>query len=369
MGFLFVFNVGEISTYRRLVDYQAKHIDKKCVVGSAIFKLRGPYKRELIDKRNPKIIALGSSRVLQFREEFFEESFVNAGIAMNSIAEGISFSSEIFPKNKPELMIIGIDMWWFNKAYQNPDIEYEPYNERTLIPTFPELLLPYKWLLGGLLSPLQFIKGVFGVFDTCGMGVPGRLYKTGYGPDGSYYYTNSVTEVTSDSEVQPFQDTLNRIKIGNDRFQYGEKSDAVHVRRFLEFLIRVKKNSKKVVLFFPPFSGLVNDHMSSMSDEYQYIIHLKQELKRNQVSFYDYSDVGSIGANDCEFVNGFHAGDVVYARIIKAIYESDPDIRRFINIEYIEEATSSSSGLAFIPDKKITSRSETDFLNLGCKKT
>ena len=68
-------------------------------------------------------------------------------------------------------------------------------------------------------------------------------------------------------------------------------------------------------------------------------------------------------------MNGFHAGDVVYARIIKAIYESDPDIRRFINIEYIEEATSSSSGLAFIPDKKITSRSETDFLNLGCKKT
>ena len=69
---------------------------------------------------NPEIVSLGSSRVMQFRDSHFSGSFVNAGGAMNSIAEGRDFLEYIVDNDNLKLLIIGVDFWWFNDKFIDP---------------------------------------------------------------------------------------------------------------------------------------------------------------------------------------------------------------------------------------------------------
>ena len=79
------------------------------------------YKKELVKNIKPKIISLGSSRVMQFREESFNTKFITAGGAMNHLNEGYLFLQEITKYHKPEIIILGLDFWWFNENYYQPN--------------------------------------------------------------------------------------------------------------------------------------------------------------------------------------------------------------------------------------------------------
>ena len=80
------------------------------------------YKLELIKNIKPKIIALGSSRVMQFREESFNTSFITTGGAMNYLNEGYLFLQEMKKIHKPEIIILGLDFWWFNEKFYQPKV-------------------------------------------------------------------------------------------------------------------------------------------------------------------------------------------------------------------------------------------------------
>ena len=63
---------------------------------------------ELIKQVKPEIIALGSSRVMQFREDSFNKKFVNAGGAMNSLSE-FNFFEKMYEFHNPKYIILGLD--------------------------------------------------------------------------------------------------------------------------------------------------------------------------------------------------------------------------------------------------------------------
>ncbi|MFM2112326.1 MAG: hypothetical protein RLZZ271_986 [Pseudomonadota bacterium] len=75
------------------------------------------YKLNLAKKRSSEIVALGSSRAMQVREQFFNGSFTNMGGAIGSaaglqlLANQIGLQKAIHPKTA----ILFIDPWWFNK--------------------------------------------------------------------------------------------------------------------------------------------------------------------------------------------------------------------------------------------------------------
>ena len=53
------------------------------------------YKMSLIEANNPKVIAIGSSRSMQFREIFFKDKFINSGYVVSSLSELESFMNNI----------------------------------------------------------------------------------------------------------------------------------------------------------------------------------------------------------------------------------------------------------------------------------
>ena len=58
---------------------------------------------------------------MQFREESFNENFITTGGAMNHLNEGYLFLEEMTKVHKPEIIILGLDFWWFNENYYQPN--------------------------------------------------------------------------------------------------------------------------------------------------------------------------------------------------------------------------------------------------------
>ena len=76
--------IFEHNSFESIVKRQLNH---NSIYGTALNENVFAYKLELVKQTKPKIVALGSSRVLQLREEFFRDSFVSAGNAMNTLKE------------------------------------------------------------------------------------------------------------------------------------------------------------------------------------------------------------------------------------------------------------------------------------------
>ena len=96
--------------------------------GGGIFQRAGEqsfalYKYKGFTLNRPRVLALGSSRVMQFRGEMFGEGpyrsrveFYNAGGMIQSLDDLSAFVVLVDKSDGLEVVILGIDMWWLNAA-------------------------------------------------------------------------------------------------------------------------------------------------------------------------------------------------------------------------------------------------------------
>ena len=92
-------------------------------------------KHAVLQNRQPEVIALGTSRVLQFREFCFSkpESFYNCGRSVGKVQDLEAFLSS-YPGEKPKVIILGLDQDMFSvddedmlkdpRAYQFKETSY-----------------------------------------------------------------------------------------------------------------------------------------------------------------------------------------------------------------------------------------------------
>ena len=115
---LFLFSTGEFQSIALVADKQLSG-KSNSIYGVAFRNNTIEYKMQMLSEVNPKIITLGSSRVLQFSKEMFNKDFYNLGNTMSSINEGFEISDHIINQN-PEIVFFGIDFWWFNENWLIP---------------------------------------------------------------------------------------------------------------------------------------------------------------------------------------------------------------------------------------------------------
>ena len=370
---LFIMNSGEMLSSKEIVDIQLKKKNELCIVGTGFRDNSNAYYKALFTKVKPKIVSIGSSRIMQFRSAFFDKSFINLGV-MGNLEEGMYFIDNVIQQSPPDIVIIGLDVWWFNENYISPneDVTIDPscydINHRNLIYSAKEIQNVYQWVRGKRITLNEFFNVMIGRdSNSCGIGVRGIFDRSGYGPDGSQYYTSTVTGQKY-AQDRFFNNSKTRIEEGRDRFQYGKIAHNKHINRLMDILSTLHNKDIETIIFFPPFAEAVNNAMDMMGEKYQYIDDLKAKLKELGIYYYDFTNARLLGSDDCEFVDGFHGGDLTYAKILKYIYDKDPSIREYINISYLERVISNYKGIAFIPDARVTSLPEIDFLKLGCNK-
>ena len=94
-------------------------------------------------------------------------------------------------------------------------------------------------------------------------------------------------------------------------------------------------------------------------------------IKALKFAVYDFTGAESLGANDCEFVDGFHGGEIVYQRILAEIARRKPHgaIAPIVSRVGLNNSVQQSSGHTLSAESAATYvLDETDFLAIGCAK-
>lgn len=331
------------------------------------------YKLQLYRAVKPEIIAIGSSRVMQFRGAWFREKFLNMGGVAGNLAVLRSTLDALMACKRPKAAIIGLDFWWFMP-------QWEAHPEQLVAPTsgsynysFASLKKPWEWLLAGKITLAEFFRPLAGIlgagFAKNRYGIMAQQTNDGFGPDGSWYYTGEIVGAKPALDAG-FRDTLLNVQKGIRAFYHakaGQDSPSEkHLDVFAEIWCRLRSRGIQTYVFIPPLAGAVLAVMGR--EDYPHLYKLRDALLERGIDVMDFSDPRTLNAGDCEFVDGFHGGDIVYARILRAMADRWPALLAFVNMEKIDAAIRDWRGLAMMPDDRVTDMQEIDFLGLNCHK-
>lgn len=345
------------------------------IFGSGVSQDFVDYKLQLYKSVKPEIAAVGSSRVMQFRGSYFRKNYLNIGGVAGNLAVLRSTLEAMLKIHKPEAIILGLDFWWFL-----PQWEAKPFNE--VPPTsgsynysFDSLKKPWTWLLEGKITIKEFFNPILSIF---GNGIKEHRYgimaqqtNDGFGPDGSWYYTADITGQKHPYDYK-FADTLDQVTNGIKAFYWANDKQTgpseEHLDAFAEIYCRLKARGIKTFVFITPLSQKILTAMKEKEMYYPHLFKLKEALINRGIDVLDFTDPKSFASSDCEFIDGFHGGEIAYARILRAMSDRWPTLLSYVHMEKLNTSISDWQGHALVPNQQLTQLPEIDFMNFGCQK-
>ena len=344
LGMLLSLN-GELDSIEKIIDSQI--LDKNILYGPAYTVPCPTYKLKSVIKKGPEIIALGSSRVMQFRDKFFTlspEKFYNAGRGANKIKDFKDFLEKI-PKDKmPKVVIMGLDPNFFNPNWDSAEEEDSALthiNQRKKNPIFLVNSTSFirDTVRGKTLNKSNYIGLDDGLKKYSPIGYNAKNNGNGFRSDGSYCYGKYFSNPENGDDWK-FKDTFKRIKEGNRRFEYSEKISSEAIEELEEFLEFCEIKGIYVIGFLSPYAKVIYDKMISM-DEYKYLKTLFEDLdsvfKKYKYPVYDFIDIASFGSNDSEVIDGFHGSEVAYLRLFILMAEQEEVLQKYTNPQKLKE--------------------------------
>ena len=353
----------------------ARKTGRLVLFGSGVSQDFVDYKLRLYAAIQPAIAAVGSSRVMQFRGAWFRKPFCNMGGVAGNLAVLRSTVDAMLRIHKPEAVILGLDFWWFL-----PQWEAEPFKE--VPPTggfynygFASLKKPWQWLLEGKISPRELAAPLLGLlgagFREDRFGIMAQQTDDGFGPDGSWYATAEATGRKRPLDFQ-FRDTLAQVAQGSKAFyrarpgQTGPSEE--HLDAFAEIWCRLKSRGVQTFVFIAPLSGRVLEAMRKNPEAWPHLFRLREALASRGIDALDCTDPAAFASGDCEFIDGFHGGEVSYARILRRMADRWPALLAYVDMERLDAVIGGWAGHVLVPDSRLTPLPETDFMRLGCPK-
>ena len=325
----FFYETGEIRSF----DTYLRPLKHDQLIGIAYSGISREYKFHMVDTHKPEIIALGTSRSLEIESNIFNPaySFYNAGVATQNIRDLYTFVHKL--SYNPKLIVIDLNHFWFNSSRKpGPEATYD-IPKLDVVNIFQSCFKFYGDVFIGKIVPQK-------LFANDNIGIAGRFKEDGFTRTGTYNY-GFYKHFPSKNKDYNFTETLRRIKLHKGRFEACNQMDKRVIVYINNFVDECKRRKIKVLAFMPPFAPLIYDRMIK-DGNYQYIGQIYKNIKEifdNENQFiYDYTDVRKlVGANDEDFIDGFHAGVIVDNLIFKDISSRNPDVKKyFVNSEKID---------------------------------
>lgn len=301
--------------------------------------------KEATSKKKVDILALGSSRILQFRESMFDSSFYNAGYTISNIPDFIPFLKSM-PENKyPEVLLINLDQWLFNKntvpskgntSFSASDVSF---NHMASFQTFKNVwadIFKGKYSYTGLLNKYNntTIKKV---------GLNATLNDKGFRNDGSMYYGNQISKlINKDSTVDDynFKDTYARIHKGIRGFEYGNQINEAAIQELTKFLRFCSYHNIYVIAILPPFADRVNEYFET-NGHHTYIRKIYPEVspvfKKFGFELWDMSHLSTYNSGDHETIDGFHGGEVAYLKMLCYLLEHQSILNKYTSTDKLKQ--------------------------------
>ncbi|MHA1538366.1 MAG: hypothetical protein ACTSUD_12485 [Alphaproteobacteria bacterium] len=368
----FLWRAGELAGEARVaVDQQARGT----LYGTGLHGNDREHRLALIAARQPEVVVLGSSRMEQFRQDYFTAPFVCACTLMGAIEHGAPFVEAMFKVAKPKLVILGLDYWWFGDSPDDGGGRWRPSVNASNL-SAAKLLRPFAWLRRGSLGIGDYLGVLTGRGDIARLtthpklGVQAVVRGRGVRKDGSALHADALFGPARQHKGQDFDKVRAQIAEGDTYYPHNVR---LAPRRFaeLERLVRrIEGHGAKVVVILPPLAGRVADMMKA-EGKFAYVSAIRARLRRTDGEIHDFHDPRPLGAADCEFLDDRHGGDVVVMRMLERILRDNPGsaLTGVVGRAKITAAIARFKGHALAPFRPaLYRRAETDFLGLGCRK-
>jgi hypothetical protein len=302
-----------------------------------------PYKRLLVDAKKPTVVALGTSRVMQIRKEFFKDSeaFVNAGGAAKTLGDIDLFIRELPPDDNVKVLILSLDQNMFYK-------DTFSHEDRG------ELILPVKLMKLGSMSRkiyLDYATHKFSLTELIdkhdnskNIGLIALTQGDGFRSDGSYRYNQASLNLNRNDSVSiEIQQKIDGVKKNSREASVYQKQQLdANLKLLSDILDLCEQKNITVLGFMPPFpepvyqamldtSGLDNEMVTIMPKEVANVF-----IEHNSF-FYDLSSPTVFGGKKTEFVDVVHGTDLMYLKIMVYISEHTDILDEYVDSEFLKE--------------------------------
>lgn len=294
------------------------------LVGLAYSDTTASIKLKAVQTATPKVVALGTSRVMPFRSDFFQGSFFNAGGGARVLEDFQKFMDRLAPGEEPRLLIVGLDQKFFNPNWDVPKIDIFRETER---PTPPFWRLFHAWdkvYLDWLIRKFQvsdLTRSHPDGVERVGLAAIVRNY--GYRNDGSHQW----------DWAEAHEDDLQHIAQNTDVYVRG---NALSKKAFAEldsFLSQCQRRGIYVAGFLPPFSPAVYHALEKENADYAFVFEsadrLRPLFKRYGFAFEDFTDPARFHLEDKGFVDGQHASERAQQHLWSTWIERESRLRKF----------------------------------------
>ena len=293
------------------------------------------YKHLVASAKAADLLVLGTSRSMQFHSEFFTtDSFYNAGGGAGYINEFQFFLENLPEASLPDTLVMVMDQYLFCQAWtgtggmpQYFDYAYYDFD-------------PAKALFSAMRDWAQGKYSLRDVFNTppdvYGMAAAGR--GSGYNADGSYDYGRLLDHPEEGTDVG-FHDTFDRILRGINRFEYADYVYPVSTEKVEQLLAWCHDRQIQVVLIIPPYAPSVWERMDG-TGKYGYFDWIPYILNELGAPYgYEVYDFGYMpDTADEEYIDGYHGGDRVYARLTLELARQSETLAGLIDTDYLTAA-------------------------------
>lgn len=325
-----------------------RQLHENALYGSALTNDTGFLKYGIISRTQPEIIALGTSRSMQFRAPFFKDAtFYTTG----GLGRSVDAMEEIFDRISsdyvPKIVILAVDWFWFNpnhSAAKVPSIFEEDHplsNRAYLYGSLYRELLKNENVRAQLVHPEIVARDLVGNRPTIGLMAGGK--NTGFRPDGSFQYGGEILHPQTTEER--FDQAHQEIQNGTAGFERCDHVDEKRILRLAELITKMRERGAHVIVLLPPFPNEIYQALMESKGHRDFILQFEGSVRdlcaEQNVPFYDFSNMAWLGASDEEAYDGYHASERAYGRIVLQ-FESDPVIAPYINKAFIERCMEQS---------------------------
>lgn len=330
--YLMAASTGEFAPI--MANIQRQRNDTRILLGLGYLEQTPYYKLVNANYFQPKLMALGTSRVMQFECEFFKDGvFYNCGGGVyGNYDEYLNFLRNL--TFKPEIIVLGLDSWVFNDAWNKHCEEFAQFRE------IQESHGNFGFALFSIIKDWFSKKWAIAELNAYpkNIGFNGRVKDKGFRIDGSHYYGDVYRYPELQTDYK-FVNTLYRISTGTTRFEYGSQIDTETLIMLEELLKYCKDNNISVIGFVPPFAPSIYKTMrdSGNYDYFNGIAPACEELfKKYNFEFFDYADGAVLNVSDDYFIDGFHGSEVVYGYITKDMTNKHSRLEKYVNKKRLE---------------------------------
>jgi hypothetical protein len=328
-----LWRAGETWPLERVIRYQETHprsFFARLMIDQGTFR----YKYLQVLRQRPKILVLGSSRMMQFRAEMFGQQashFYNGAGLVHSVEDLEVLFDRLPTEATPKILILGIDFWWLNpneKREANDAFVRGADEDGTFRwQGHANALSQFLCHLDSLVELVRTAKRR----DPDAIGLQAIFHRQGFRRDGSKRFHFKVPTTPEEwSRRFPSKEFAERdILGGGPHFAFADGISAQLLGQLRLTLEKIKTRGVLVIGYSPPllaeWAHLVLE--APRQKEYWRDFHenVPKMFRELGIPLFDVKTPADLGLDDRYMRDGYHAHDTFNLHVLRHFCE-DPQV-------------------------------------------